>query len=234
MARLIPTPLRATGHEVLHDLEAPDGDFVSFWREHGAVFLPERSVPWDEGAWARLEKAVREVPHELVLKGDVDDPNHVYVGRILSDPDVVRHHHPNAEVVASILGGPEALAFMGRFLGTPELCLRCVQSHRLEAGCFVGVHVDQDTNRDYDIAAVVHFGGDYQGGAYVVHHPELGDRWYRPKGRGLLVARADTPHQVAVVEAGTRDSLAMFFSRWFGPTRFTSDASRYSSAGLMV
>jgi hypothetical protein len=60
---------------------------------------------------------------------------------------------------------------------------------------------------------VVHFGTRYRGGTYLQHHPEHGDRHYRPRGRAFVFARSDLPHQVATVTSGRRHTMSLFMAR---------------------
>lgn len=190
----------------------------------GALIVPEADLSWTDDDWRELQRLCDEAEHAHVVMGDVDDPHDVWVARMVSDLAEVYEHRASAREILRRLQLPKMRELFASIIGPSEICIRRVQSHRVKPEGFIGLHADTDTNPDYLVAGVVHFGSTYTGGEYLVHHPTLGDQYYRPEGRAIMFARPDIPHQVCVVHSGQRSTMSFFLSRWFGATRKRSEA----------
>jgi hypothetical protein len=207
---MIESPFTAPVPEDAIIQETPLEDPARLLREEGVVIMPEEALPLDEDEWRVLELAMG-IPHELVEVGSTQEPHYVRVARLLIPGEGGRRHE-HAPAILAVLDKPAMRAVFTRVYGE-DLYIPRIQSHLLEPGGFIGVHTDTATDPSWVVACVLHFGTCYTGGTYVQHHPELGDRHYRPKGRALVFARSDLPHQVAPVTSGRRHTMSLFMSR---------------------
>ena len=98
-----------------------------------------------------------------------------------------------------------------------------MQYNILGEGCFVGLHLDTDSNPDYLVAVVIQFGDEFSGGEYVVYGGDQPPRRYSPEKNSIIVSNCDYEHEVTKVTAGQRKSLVFFLSESGGKnTRLAS------------
>ena len=102
--------------------------------------------------------------------------------------------------------------FFSYLLGTGTLHVRRMQYNILGEGCFVGIHLDTDSNPDYLVAVVLQFGDQFSGGEYVVYGGEQPPRRYSPGKNSIIVSNCDFEHEVTKVTSGKRKSLVFFLS----------------------
>jgi hypothetical protein len=191
---------------------------VEFQR-NGAVLINPNELPLVDRDWQQLESILGSMEYEKVVGGDTGDAHSVWVGRFVNDVNEPVHLHPLTEKVLNILMNPAMDAFFSRITGESPLCVRRCQANRLMQGDFIGYHIDQDTTPDYKATAIFQLSGDYQGGEFIVHHPQVGDTAVDFPRYSVLMNRGDIPHQVKPVQKGMRSTLACFFSTNFGPTQ---------------
>lgn len=187
--------------------------------ESGSIYLPEASGFFSAAQWETIERIASspELPWEKVLVGDADEPNDVQVARFMTDidrPRVVNDHL--AEQLLPVIGSDAVKAYCQQALGSPELHLRRVQINRMGKGSFIGLHLDQDSNPDYEVSVVLQLGSQYEGGEFVVQRGEGDARTYLTEYRSVLISRCDLPHEVCEVLGGARTTLVFFFSSWGG------------------
>lgn len=189
------------------------------FQQEGAVLIAPDELPMSRDDWQQLEAILANMDYEKVVGGDTGDAHSVWVGRFVNDVDAPVHLHPKTADVLDILVGERMHEFFAKIIGASPLCVRRCQANRLQEGDFIGYHIDQDTTPDYRATAIFQFSGDYQGGDFIVHHPEKGD-YPMPFPRfSVLLNSGDIPHEVTSVEHGVRSTLACFFSTNFGPTQ---------------
>jgi len=191
-------------------------------KESGSIYLPEASGFFSTTQWETIARIASspELPWEKVLVGDADEPNDVQVARFMTDidrPRVVNDHL--AEQILPILGANDVKAYCSAALGAPELHLRRVQINRMGKGSFIGLHLDQDSNPDYEVSVVLQLGSQFEGGEFVVQRAEGDHRTYLTEYRSVLISRCDLQHEVCEVLGGARTTLVFFFSRWGGENR---------------
>ena len=68
-----------------------------------------------------------------------------------------------------------------------ELYLRRIQYNEIFQDCFVGYHLDIDSNPDYLAACVIQFGSDFDGGLYRVYNKENKKKYIDYKAIGSLL-----------------------------------------------
>lgn len=189
------------------------------FQKHGAVVIAPEEIPMSQAQWARLAAILADMDYEKVVGGDTGDAHSVWVGRFVNDVHEPEPLHRLTDEVLDILMNSEMHTFFAGITGDSPLCVRRCQANRLNEGDFIGYHVDQDTTPDYMATAIFQFSAPYQGGEFVVHHPETGDATVDFPRFSVLMNRGDIPHQVKPVESGERLTLACFFSTNFGPTQ---------------
>lgn len=188
----------------------------------GSAYLTGDTSLFTKDDWVRIEDIIfhRDLPWENVTVGDADEPNDVHVGRFMTDIDRPRLvNAPLSQTLLSILGSEQTLSFFKDVLKADELYIRRVQVNKMGAGSFVGLHLDQDSNPDYEISIVLQLGQFFSGGEFVVQADEATRHSYAPVYRSILVSRCDLPHEVQQVTDGARTSLVFFLSRHDGENR---------------
>ena len=189
------------------------------FKQNGALLICPDELPLSASDWQQLESILGAMDYEKVVGGDTGDAHSVWVGRFVNDVYKPEHLHPLTEKVLNILMNPTMETFFSRITGESPLCVRRCQANRLMEGDFIGYHIDQDTTPDYKATAIFQLSSDYQGGEFIVHHPQSGDSAVDFPRYSVLMNRGDIPHQVKPVQNGMRSTLACFFSTNFGPTQ---------------
>lgn len=189
------------------------------FRQNGAVLIAAEELPMGKADWQQLDAILNGMDYEKVVGGDTGDAHSVWVGRFVNDVTRPEYLHPLTDRVLGILMSQKMHQFFSRLIGAGPLCVRRCQANRLESGDFIGYHIDQDTTPDYLATAIFQLSGAYQGGEFIVYHPDRGDFPMDFPRFSVLLNRGDIPHEVTSVKQGTRSTLACFFSTNFGPTR---------------
>ena len=182
----------------------------------GSAYFPIEASLFTLPEWSEIERIVEDesLPWEKVTIGDADEPNDVHVARFMTDIDQPRMvNEPLSTCLLSIIGSQRIIGFFQEMLNAPELHIRRVQVNKMETGSFVGLHLDKDSNPDYEISVVLQIGKSFRGGEFVVHAGHGTQYRYEPAYRSMLVSRCDFRHEVRPVMAGERTSLVFFFSR---------------------
>ncbi|QJE03672.1 2OG-Fe(II) oxygenase (plasmid) [Massilia forsythiae] len=212
--------------------------FVQELCQNGAVVLDDRSGFFSDEEWAALETfgLLSGLPYETVDVGDAGEPNKVEVGRLMTDveqPLVV--NESISKKMLKIICAPSRLKFMENLLGISPLSVRRAQINKMHAGSFIGRHVDQDSNPDYEVSIVLQFGRAFDGGEFIIQLPDGSQNVIVPTFRSITITRCDFAHEVRPVLAGTRTSLVYFVSRHAGLNRrYLSEAAVGSSASTMA
>jgi predicted 2-oxoglutarate/Fe(II)-dependent dioxygenase YbiX len=188
-------------------------------KESGSLYLAEDTHFFTDAEWAEIERIASSpaLPWEKVLIGDADEPNDVSVARFMTDIDAPRVvNEALSEQILPILNSEKVNAYCREAVGARELFLRRVQINRMGEGSFIGLHLDQDSNPDYEISVVLQLGSDYEGGEFFVHLNDADHRHYLTSYRSVLISRCELRHEVRRVLGGTRTTLVFFYSRWHG------------------
>ena len=100
-----------------------------------------------------------------------------------------------------------------------KIFLRRVQFNQIRKGCFVGYHLDNDSNPDYIAAVAIQFGKNYSGGKFRVHQNKKKYIDYAPLQKSVIISNCAYPHEVTKVTKGNRKSLVFFISKNFGKNK---------------
>ena len=184
------------------------------------VMFPIEKNIFSENEMNKLEFLSDTLPLEHIEVGDADEPNFLEVGRMMTDvnnPEIVNDTISNEAI--SILTSTKAMNFFQFFLNKKNLFLRRLQYNILKKDCFVGLHLDTDSNPDYLVAVVLQFGGNFKGGEYVVYGGEEPPRSFHPPKYSMIISNCKFEHEVKKIQSGIRKSLVFFLSTNNGQNR---------------
>ena len=121
-----------------------------------------------------------------------------------------------SEKVIKILSSKKVINFIKKICNcNDEIFIRRVQYNEITENCFVGYHLDKDSNPDYLAAIVLQLGVNFNGGLYRVYNKFNKKNYidYKPNYGSLLISDCEYPHEVTKVESGKRGSLVFFVSK---------------------
>ena len=179
----------------------------------GTVYFESGFICFSEPELEELEGLCKKVPIERVVTGDAGEPNYVDVGRFVTDigrPELV--NRPLSDRAVEIVTQKKATKLFSEILDSDEIFVRRMQVNIYEEGCFVGTHLDTDSNPDYQFACILQFGDDFDGGEFIVHKGGKKIKSFKPKYRSMTISNSSFPHEVAKVTGGRRASLVFFIS----------------------
>lgn len=185
--------------------------------EKGTIMLDIENNIFNEKELLILENLADSLPLEHIEVGDANEPNFLEVGRFMVDkitPELV--NRPKSDDALKILNSKKAQEFYQYMLGKKELFIRRMQYNILKKDCFVGLHLDTDSNPDYLVAIVLQFGGNFSGGDYVVYGGNLPPRSFHPPKYSLIISDCKYEHEVTKITSGSRKSLVFFLSSYNG------------------
>ena len=185
------------------------------FEEHGALLFNDIEFPLASAEWQQIESLLEDVEYEHIVGGDAGEGHSVWVCRFYNDVEKPVALHARSKEISDIMMSGKMKSFYQKILGVDDLCLRRCQANLLHEGDYIGVHVDQDSNPDYFVTVVLHFGSEYCGGEFITRDQERGDHSYKPYQRAALVNDCSIPHEVTKVESGKRKTLACFMSKNF-------------------
>ena len=207
---------------------------AELFQQRGAIVLQREELPLVNSQWEALEALLAQMDYAKVVGGDTGDAHSVWVGRFVNDVENPESLHSLTQPLLEIVMNEDMHAFFGQLIGEYPLCMRRCQANRLFHDDFIGYHVDRDTTPDYTATAVFQLSDDFEGGEFMLYHPEEGEKLVKLPKYSVLLNRGDIPHQVMPVESGVRLTLACFFSTNFGATsksrseiKIASTASSY-------
>lgn len=162
---------------------------------------------------AYMEEACQVIPKTIIEIGDVGEQNYLSVGRFMEDLKgelPVYRNDPWGQRVVEILSSGKSREFFNGIMGGECFIRRC-QANLLEAGNFIGKHIDTYSNLEYRYSVVIQFGKEYEGGEFFIEHEGQSSQ-LKTGYADVLVNRCEIPHGVRKVESGTRTSLVFFLS----------------------
>jgi hypothetical protein len=186
-------------------------------QEMGTVMMPIADSFLSDTDFDTLKELSDQLPQEFVETGDAGEPNHVQVGRFMTDverPEKV--NRPMSDRALEIVTQSGVMAACRELLDAENLYVRRMQVNNMQAGSFVGEHLDKDSNPDYLVAVILQFGAEFTGGEYVVYGGEHPPRVFKPQFRSMMISDCTFPHEVKKVESGERISLVYFLSEHAG------------------
>lgn len=180
----------------------------------GTVYLESTKTPFLKKELGVLEDCCNKVKKEFIQIGDAGEANYLWVGRFMSDKDRPRILNKHlAEQVVKILDHKKIKKFVKEIINYEnDIFIRRIQFNSIEKDCFIGHHLDTDSNPDYLCACVIQLGKNYNGGLYRVYQGNNSFIDYKSNYQSLIISDCNFPHEVTKVENGSRQSLVFFFS----------------------
>jgi len=191
---------------------------------NGTIMLESKNNIFSQSELQNLENLADSLPFEHIEIGDADEPNFLEVGRLITDieePKLV--NESVSKQVIDIVASKERMEFYKFLLDEPELYIRRMQYNVMGENCFVGLHLDTDSNPDYLVACVVQLGGDFVGGDYVVYGGGIPPRSLSPTRFSVIFSVCKYEHEVTKIESGMRKSLVFFLSTHDGKNKRIRD-----------
>jgi len=183
---------------------------------NGTAYVEENFSPFNESEFSSISECCEKVDKEFVTVGDANEPNHVNVGRFMTDveiPKIVNNLY--SKKLIDILWSENVKSYI-KFITNvkEEIFIRRVQYNEIEENYFVGYHLDIDSNPDYLAACVLQLGEKFDGGLYRVYNKENNSKYidYKPDYGSLIISDCNFPHEVTKVIDGKRGSLVFFVS----------------------
>tara|TARA_B100001059_G_C17787469_1_gene558025 strand:+ start:812 stop:1441 length:630 start_codon:yes stop_codon:yes gene_type:complete len=191
--------------------------YIKNYDLNGTAYIEKNFTPFNDDQYQKISDYCNNVEKEFVKVGDADEPNHVNVGRFMTDikkPEVVDNLYSNKLI--EILWSENTKSYIKSIVNTKdEIYLRRVQYNQINKDCFVGYHLDVDSNPDYLAACVLQLGKKFNGGLYRVYHKDDKSSFidYKPDYGSLIISDCQYPHEVTKVTDGERGSLVFFVSK---------------------
>ena len=199
--------------------------------EDGTVMMELDESFLSEEDFAKLEDLSAQLPYEHVEIGDAGEVNYLTVGRFMTDVErPMRVNRPISDKAIEIVTRDEVVEACKYLLDSPNLFVRRMQVNCMKKGCFVGYHLDTDSNPDYKVAVVLQLGQEFEGGEYIVHGGGKPPRHFSPGYRSVIVSNCEYPHEVSEVTEGERVSLVYFLSEEAGENRRSEIERKKESA----
>tara|TARA_Y100000816_G_scaffold284268_1_gene262188 strand:+ start:441 stop:863 length:423 start_codon:yes stop_codon:yes gene_type:complete len=96
--------------------------------------------------------------------------------------------------------------------------IRRAQLNIMRKNCFVGKHLDIDSNPDYLFAIIIQLGTKFSGGDYRVHKKNKSYD-FKPRYKSIMISDCKIPHEVRKVKSGKRSSFVFFLSKQKGKNK---------------
>ena len=188
---------------------------IKKYLERGTAYFLKNKTPFNNEELKRLCHYCEKVEKEFIEVGDAGEKNHLLVGRFMTDikkPVVVKN--PYSKQLLKILSKKKVFNFIKNTIKEKkDIFLRRVQFNQIDKNCFVGYHLDKDSNPDYVAACVLQLGSKFSGGKYRVYKPKTKKYIdYTPAFGSLLISDCNFAHEVTKVNKGKRKSLVFFIS----------------------
>ncbi len=198
-------------------------EFKQNYALNGTAYVEENYSPFNKNQFLNISEYCEKVDKEFVSVGDANEPNHVNVGRFMTDverPKIVDNHY--SKELIDILWSENIKSYI-KFITDvkEEIYIRRIQYNEIKKNCFVGYHLDIDSNPDYLAACVLQLGKNFDGGLYRVYNKEDNSKYidYKPDYGSLIISDCNFPHEVTKVTEGKRGSLVFFVSKNPGSNR---------------
>ena len=140
-------------------------DYKNNYDKKGTILIKKNSSinPLDENDINLLNLYCEKVEKEYVSIGDAGESNNLLVGRFMTDVDkplIVDNPYSNG--VVKVLSQEKVKIFLKKILNIDDkIFLRRIQFNQIDKNCFVGYHLDTDSNPDYLLAGVIQLGKIY-------------------------------------------------------------------------
>ncbi|KWV54668.1 hypothetical protein AS156_06740 [Bradyrhizobium macuxiense] len=172
---------------------------------------------------AKIDRLQSDIPEADVRKGDADDSHKVFVKRLREDhpgrlPSNV-NGSASTQIIELLESNDRAFALESIFGASSQYVIRRCQMHRMPPGSFVGIHLDAESDPDFEYSVIVQLAKDFEGGEFVVYPTERDPQVFRPLLGTVLITTCRFRHEVKPVYAGERRSLVYFCSKHGGANR---------------
>lgn len=194
------------------NLEIYKNNFI----QKGTVLIPLEENLISISETKQLENICNNVPKEHIEIGDAGESNYLEVGRFMTDKDIPKIVNKEFAVpLIEIISKNKIKKMISDILDIDEneIFYRRIQFNEIKQNCFVGYHLDTDSNPDYLIACVIQLGKDFEGGLYRVYQKDKSYIDYQPSYGSLIISNCKYPHEVTKVTKGNRGSLVFFISK---------------------
>lgn len=208
---------------------------ASYWRD-SVLLLPAVPMFYSEDSFREIgDLCATALQYQRIDSGDTNDYHDLNCARLMGSP-VGKSPTILNEFALPILqrvGSPALMHYVQGILGIQDqpLYFRRAQSHEMRNGQFIGAHVDNHADPDWDAVIILYLDADFDGGSHIIDY-----RDGRPNKEvftvpgSIMVAPVDTWHWVTPVTRGCRRSLIGFLSRYNGPNRRSDmDPPRYDA-----
>jgi hypothetical protein len=180
---------------------------------NGTIMLSEKNNIFSTDELKNLENLADQLDFEHIEIGDASELNYLEVGRLMTDIDAPKLVNSSISTkVIDIVSSMKKMEFYKFLLDKPNLYIRRMQYNVMGKGCFVGLHLDTDSNPDYLVAVVIQLGGNFKGGDYVVYGGDIPPRSFSPSRFSTIFSDCRYEHEVTKVKSGLRKSLVFFLS----------------------
>jgi len=191
-------------------------------RDKGTV-LVSPGVLFTQDDLAEINQLQSDIPEEVVLQGDAGDSHNLFVRRLRTDHPGRRPSNVNGKSSARIielLEGKDRSSVLKKIFGaSSEYVVRRCQMHRMPPGSFVGIHLDAESDPDFEYSVIVQLAKDFEGGEFVVYPAGREPEIFRPSLGTVVITTCKFRHEVKPVHSGERRSLVYFCSRRGGANR---------------
>ena len=183
----------------------------------GTAYIEESLTPFNTNQFMNISEYCHKVEKEFVTVGDADEPNYLYVGRFMTDikkPEIVKNSY--SKKLIETLWSEDIKSYIKYITNVEdEIYLRRMQYNEISKDCFVGYHLDIDSNPDYLAACVIQLGKDFDGGLYRVYNKNDKSLYidYKADFGSLIISDCNFPHEVTKITNGKRGSLVFFISK---------------------
>ena len=198
------------------------GRYAAELKRCGSALVPP-NVIFSAEEVQRIEDIQASIPEEKVSDGDAGDTHDIFVRRIVTDkagelPTSV--NRPFSDQILEILTDEKRRAIFAEIFGsTSDYFIRRCQMNRLIEGSFVGIHLDEASNPDYEFSAIVQLGRNFEGGEFVVYPDDGKQQVFVPGYGTVLITTCRYRHEVKKVLARERNALVYFYSKYAGVNR---------------
>ncbi len=190
--------------------------------EGSSEYFPLGSHFLDADEVKLIERYLLEFPLEDITIGDAGELNNCQVGRLMEDQPEEFPKQLNKNLSTPVLNlfrKKKAQEFFRPYLKSEgKQTIRRCQFNLLKEGCFVGRHLDTDSNPDYEIACVLQLGSKFKGGEFTVFpnrdSKEEDCQVIKPEYGSITISKCKVEHAVNKVIEGTRTSLVAFISNF--------------------
>ena len=128
------------------------------------IKLEDDLNPFNKEDITKLNDYCENVEKEFVEIGDAGELNYLSVGRFMHDkekPELA--NNPYASKVLEIISKQQVKKFIqGVINSDKDIFIRRAQYNEITKNCFVGYHLDVDSNPDYIAACVIQLGTKYK------------------------------------------------------------------------